>query len=287
LALAGSAPVTYLTEAPQTGDAGGAAAASQSDPGPVGLDERIVAAFGDASRSDEVGRLLVEVEAAAKVADGDATEPRMRALDPLLCKDAVADARRQMADSEFVRDRLTEASKRLGERLNELRAIEKAKAQRAEHEAVAAERERLAMELEHLAEPMAEVAALVAQIDQVERNIKLLNVSTGPVLGYIRPTLSAASPVIATLFGDGVVWDALFQSRPCGHRQLFLAGQARRTSPASGDQRVCQRRFSRSRNGYLGRSNPCSASRCHARSNWSGLQWQATAGWVWSRWRAS
>ena len=117
-------------------------------------------------------------------------------------------ARREMDDAFFNRDRLTQASKRLGERLNVLRAIERAKAQRAEHETVAAERERLAMELERLAEPMAEVAALVAQIDQVERKIKLLNVSTGPVLGYIRPTLSAASPVIATLFGDGVVWDA-------------------------------------------------------------------------------
>ena len=174
----------------------------------VELEARIAEAFTEAATSDDVGRLLPEVEGAASSADAVAREARTRALDPLLSRDEVNLARREMDDAFFNRDRLTQASKRLGERLNELRAIERAKAQQAEQETVAAERERLAMELERLAEPMAEVAALVAQIDQVERKIKLLNVSTGPVLGYIRPTLSAASPVIATLFGDGVVWDA-------------------------------------------------------------------------------
>jgi hypothetical protein len=85
---------------------------------------------------------------------------------------------------------LSEAARRLGERLNELRALEKARAQRAEHERVQAERDRLAAEMERMGEPIAEIARLVAEIDACDREIRNLNATTGLALGYIRPALA-------------------------------------------------------------------------------------------------
>ena len=173
------------------------------------MDERIAAAFTDGATSDDVGRLLPEVEGAASSADAVAKEARVRALDPLLARDEVTVARREMDDAEFTRDRLTEAAKRLGERVAELRALEKARAQRAEHERVSAERDRLAAELERMAKPITEIAGLVAQIDARDREIRNINATTGLALGHIRPVLAGAAPVIATLLGDWVVWDGL------------------------------------------------------------------------------
>jgi hypothetical protein len=172
------------------------------------MDARIAAAFTDGTTSDDVGRLLPEVEGAASSADAVAKEARTRALDPLLPRDAVTVARREMDDAEFTRDRLTEAARRLGERVAELRALEKASAQRAEHERVSAERDRLAAELEGKAKPIAEVAGLVAQIDACDREIRNINATTGLALGHIRPVLAGAAPVVSTLLGDWVVWDA-------------------------------------------------------------------------------
>jgi hypothetical protein len=57
-----------------------------------------------------------------------------------------------MDDAAFKRDRLIEAAKRLGVRVDELSAVEKARAQRAEHEQVLAERDRLAEEMGRMAE---------------------------------------------------------------------------------------------------------------------------------------
>jgi prefoldin subunit 5 len=111
-------------------------------------------------------------------------------LDLLLPRDAVTVARREMDDASFTRDRLSEAARRLGERLNELRALEKARAQRAEHERVQAERDRLAAEMERMGEPIAEIARLVAEIDACEGEIRNLNATTGLALGYIRPALA-------------------------------------------------------------------------------------------------
>ena len=149
------------------------------------MDARIAAAFTDGATSDDVGRLLAEVEGAASSADAVAKEARVRALDPLLALDEVAVARREMDDAEFTRDRLTEAARRLGERLKELRASEKAGAQRAEHQRVSAERDRLAAELDHAAEPIAKIALLVAQIDACDREIRNVNATSGPTLGHI------------------------------------------------------------------------------------------------------
>ena len=55
----------------------------------VELEARIAEAFTEAATSDDVGRLLPEVEGAASSADAVAREARTRALDPLLSRDEV------------------------------------------------------------------------------------------------------------------------------------------------------------------------------------------------------
>jgi hypothetical protein len=170
---------------------------------PIDLDTRIAAAFAEDAKSDDVRRVLTDVEAAAKEAEAAAEEARARALDPLV-KDVIF-ARRAMDDAAFRRDRLIEAAKRLGVRIDKLKALEKARAQRAEHERVSAERNRLAEEIERMAEPMVQIAHLVRQIDLCDREIGRVN-ALG--LGHIPIVLSGAAPGITTLFQDAVVWDA-------------------------------------------------------------------------------
>jgi hypothetical protein len=65
------------------------------------LEARIAAAFTDGAKSEDIGRLLPEVEAAANAADAVAKEARTRALDPLLPSDGVTLARREMDDASF------------------------------------------------------------------------------------------------------------------------------------------------------------------------------------------
>ena len=208
---------TYITgdmEAPQTvseasGNAEGAPAASQADPGPAGMEGRIIAAFGDAARSDEVGRLVAEVMDAASAADAVAKAAREKALDPRLSRDAVSVARREMNDAEFDRDRLTEAGKLLGERRVELKAAEDSAALRAEHEALASERERLVGGLVGMTDTLAQIGRLALAIDACEREIKRWNPLGGRTHGYIRPVLGKdLSPALAGLFADARVMDS-------------------------------------------------------------------------------
>jgi hypothetical protein len=110
-----------------------------------------------------------------------------------------------MDDASFKRDRLIEATKRLGVRVDELKALEKDRAQRAEHEQVLAERNRLAEEMGRMAEPMMQIAHLVRQIALCDREVGRVN-ALG--LGHIPIVLSGAAPAIAALFQDAVVWDA-------------------------------------------------------------------------------
>jgi hypothetical protein len=93
-----------------------------------------------------------------------------------------------------------------------------------------------------MAKPIVEIAGCVAWINACDRETRNVKATSGSGLGYIRPVLSGAVPVIATLLGDGVVWDAFIPVAGPRSSQLFLAGQARRTSCASSDQRVRQQR---------------------------------------------
>jgi hypothetical protein len=170
------------------------------------LDARITQALGEDAKSVDVHLLLQEVEAATEAADAAAGAARLLALDPLV-EDVIV-ARRAMDDAAFKRDRLTEAAKRLAARVDELKALERDRAQRAEHERVSAERNRLAEEMSRMAEPIVQIAQLVRQIDLCDRQIGRLNATSQAKLGYIRPTLAGAAPVIAALLRDAIVWDA-------------------------------------------------------------------------------
>jgi hypothetical protein len=175
---------------------------------PTELDARIVAAFGEGAKSVDVSRLLPEVEAAANAADAAAGEARARALDPLLSRDEVKVARREMEDAAFTRDRLHEAGTKLAERVEALKALEADRRMRAEHERVLAERDRLAEEMECMAEPIAQIAHIVSRIAVCDREIGRLNATSTRGFGYVRPVLSGAAPPITALFQEGVVWDA-------------------------------------------------------------------------------
>ena len=94
------------------------------------MDARIAAAFADDATSADVSILLAEVEAAASAAEADAEAARARALDPLLSRDDVKLARREMEDAAFTRDRLHQAGTKLTERVAALKALEAARSAR-------------------------------------------------------------------------------------------------------------------------------------------------------------
>ena len=113
--------------------------------------------------------LIREVEAAS-VAAGEASDAaRQRALDPRLSPARVAEARREMDDAAFSRDRLQEAVRRLGERLKDLQQQEERARRRADRARVVAERDALAAELAEvyppLSEQLADLAARIAAND--------------------------------------------------------------------------------------------------------------------------
>ena len=161
------------------------------------LDARIVAAFAEDAKSVDVSRLLPEVEAAANAADAAAGEARSRALDPLLSRDDVKLARREMEDAVFARDRLHEAGTKLAERVEALKALEADRRLQAEHERVLAERDRLAEEMQRMAEPIAQIAHTVSRIAICDREIGRFNATSTLRFGYVRPVLSGASPATA------------------------------------------------------------------------------------------
>jgi hypothetical protein len=173
------------------------------------LDARIAAAFADDAKSDDVRRVLADVEAAANVAEAAAQDARARALDPLVADVIVA--RRAMDDAAFKRDRLIEAAKRLAKRVDELKALEKARRQGAEHKRVCDERERLAAELKCMVEPILQIAQLVAEAGACDRWARQVNAASAQALGYVRPVLADVPPAIATLFSDVAVFDAFVE----------------------------------------------------------------------------
>ena len=174
------------------------------------MDQRIIAAFADGVVSGDVAKLAAEVTEAASAADAVAKAARERALNPLLPREAVTAARREMTDAEFDRDRLAEAAKRLGERRVELKAAEDSAALRAEHDALSGERDRLVGELVGMTDLLVQICKLAMQIDACEREIKRWNPLGGRTHGYVMPILGKKlPPTLAGLFADARVMDAL------------------------------------------------------------------------------
>jgi hypothetical protein len=172
------------------------------------LDGRIAAAFADDAKSGDVARLLAEVKTVTSAAEAAADTARKHALDPLLSGDDLKLARREMLDAAFKRDRLQEASTKLTERVEALKALEADRRMWAEHERVLDERDRLAEEMERMADPVAQIAHLVRQIEACDREIGRLNATSAEKFGHIPIVLSGAAPAISALFQDAVVWDA-------------------------------------------------------------------------------
>jgi len=75
----------------------------------LSLDERIAAAMSSDTSSDNLADLIEEVEDTSEAADEAADRARKRALDPVLSAKDVTEARRQMDDAAFARERLSAA----------------------------------------------------------------------------------------------------------------------------------------------------------------------------------
>jgi hypothetical protein len=97
--------------------------------------------------SGDVVALIAEAKRAAQRADNEATAPRAVAMDPTLSRADVADARRQMEDALFRRDRAKAAIERLGDRLGQLRHLEDQARRREAYDKAKAERDELGKEL--------------------------------------------------------------------------------------------------------------------------------------------
>jgi hypothetical protein len=142
----------------------------------LSLDERIVAAFGDGAKSADVAILIKEAQAASLSCNDAAERVRKRALDPILSVNDVAEARRQMDDAAFRRDRLLTAVTRLRERLEEVKAEEEDQRRRHAYDQVKAERDKLAAELADIYPAFAQkLAELLPRIAANEREIEYIN----------------------------------------------------------------------------------------------------------------
>ncbi len=99
-------------------------------------------------KSDDVKVLIVEAEAAS-IASGETVEQaRQRAFDPALTANAVAQARREMEDAVFWRERLRTAVTRLQDWLKEVRAQEEDHRRWIAYEKAKAERDKLGRRIE-------------------------------------------------------------------------------------------------------------------------------------------
>ena len=140
------------------------------------LDDRIAAAFLQGAKSVDVATLVEEASEAAAAADEAAGNARARALDPTLTAVHAAAARAEMEDAAFNRDRLTEAVRRLGERLLELHQQEEQARRRMMYEKARAHRDELAAELTRVYPPAAaQLAELLARVVASDEEIDYIN----------------------------------------------------------------------------------------------------------------
>jgi hypothetical protein len=147
----------------------------------VDLDDRIAAEFRDGVKSDEVKALIIETEAAAGAAGEAAERARERALDPALTAKAVAEARRQMEDAVFRRERLQTAVSRLKDRLKEVRAQEENQRRWIAYEKVKAERDELAAQLKaNYPSIEALLGELIAKVEANDREVEFINAQALP-----------------------------------------------------------------------------------------------------------
>jgi hypothetical protein len=140
------------------------------------LDDRIAAAFANAVQSGVIANLIAEAEAAALASSEAAERAKQRALDPALMANAVAEARREMEDAQFKRERLQTAVTRLQVRQKEAKAHEENERRKARYEVVKRERDRLVGELKAKYPAIeAQLGPLIADLEKNEREIFFIN----------------------------------------------------------------------------------------------------------------
>jgi hypothetical protein len=106
---------------------------------------------------------------------------RARALNPALASNGVNEARREMEDAAFQRDRMTTAVKELRERLVVVKGDEENGRRLRAYQAVEAERDRLAQELKEFYPAMAErLVELLARIQSNDAEIDRINAHALP-----------------------------------------------------------------------------------------------------------
>jgi hypothetical protein len=143
---------------------------------PTNLDERIAAAFGEGSKSDDFATLIQDAEAAAIAADDVALRAKDRALDPAQPAVEVTTARREADDAAFKRDRLQMAVKRLRERLLVVRAAEENHRRQRDYDKAIVERDKLAQELTRVyPQAAATLADLMTRIEASDRDLAVIN----------------------------------------------------------------------------------------------------------------
>jgi hypothetical protein len=150
--------------------------ASTQDPNWDQVDLDIAAAFADGVKSSDVSALVAEVEGAALASGEAADHARRQALDPTRTANAVAEARRQMEDAAFRRERLQTAVTRLKERLREIKGLEENQRRQIIYDTAKAERDLLARELKaHYPTIEAQLGELIAKIEMNDRQIEYIN----------------------------------------------------------------------------------------------------------------
>ena len=134
------------------------------------------AAFAAGARSEDVGVLIGEVDAAAVEAVEANERARARALDPTIPTADVATHRRDMEEAAFRRDRLLAAKERLAVRLDELRGMEEDARRTQLYESARSKRDALAAELARLYPPVvAQLSDLLARMVESDRELDYVN----------------------------------------------------------------------------------------------------------------
>ncbi len=141
----------------------------------MSIDEKIASAFTTTSKSDVVAALIKEAEVALADSAKAANDARVRALDPTLTNDQIREARKNMDDAAFARDRLQAALPRLNERLKELKDSELNANRLASYKKLEIERDEIVEELKEYPALAKRLAAIVERLAKNDAAIDNLN----------------------------------------------------------------------------------------------------------------
>ena len=149
------------------------------------LEQMIAHAFRTGARSDEIVATIAKAEAALNAVTESAERARTRALDPTLSPSnpalspsVLVEARREMEETAFLRDRLQTAVTKLRERLEQVSALEEKEDRRRQpaYDNAKAERDKLAKELARVYPAFeAQLADLLQRIEANDRQIEYIN----------------------------------------------------------------------------------------------------------------